>query len=140
VAVLVVVRESKRYAASESLFERGVEDLSKSAVSRWLRIVDLPDPDSPLEQSQVSINESLCCDKYNSISSLTEIQRLDFLTGDRASTKHDRPYLQPRPWHYQLCRHLVLWWRRYKYSDTPRHARRGSLSDETHGTDWPSAR
>lgn len=49
VAVLVVVKVSKTYAASDSFEDNGVEDLLSRAVSRWERIVDLPEPDSPLQ-------------------------------------------------------------------------------------------
>ena len=47
-AVLVVVKVSKTYAASDNFVERGVEDFASSADNRWDRIVVLPDPDSPL--------------------------------------------------------------------------------------------
>jgi hypothetical protein len=47
VAVLVVVRVSKIYAARDSFVDRGVEDFLRSADSRWERTVVLPDPDSP---------------------------------------------------------------------------------------------
>lgn len=48
VAVLVVVKVSKTYAASESFVDSGVEDFASSADRRWDRIVVFPDPDSPL--------------------------------------------------------------------------------------------
>jgi hypothetical protein len=51
VAVFVVVRLSKTYAARESLVERGVEDLLRRAVRRWARMVDFPAPDSPLNMA-----------------------------------------------------------------------------------------
>jgi hypothetical protein len=50
VAVLVVVRLSKTYAARESFVDRGVDDLLRRAVRRWARIVDFPAPDSPLNK------------------------------------------------------------------------------------------
>jgi hypothetical protein len=64
VAVLVVVSVSKTYAASESLVDRGVEDLSRSAVRRWARMVDLPAPDSPLSSgvSQMLAGSRLACE------------------------------------------------------------------------------
>ena len=48
VAVLVVVKVSKTYAARDSFVDNGVEDLLSSAESKWERIVVLPEPDSPL--------------------------------------------------------------------------------------------
>ena len=49
VAVLVVVKVSKTYAARDSFVDNGVEDLLSSAESKWERIVVLPEPDSPLQ-------------------------------------------------------------------------------------------
>lgn len=49
VAVLVVVKVSKTYAASDNLVDNGVEDLLRSAESKWERIVVFPEPDSPLQ-------------------------------------------------------------------------------------------
>lgn len=49
VAVFVVVKVSKTYAASDNFVDNGVEDLLSSAESKWERIVVLPDPDSPLQ-------------------------------------------------------------------------------------------
>lgn len=51
VAVLVVVKVSKTYAARDSFVDSGVEDLLRRADRRWERTVVLPDPDSPLCES-----------------------------------------------------------------------------------------
>ena len=48
VAVFVVVRLSKTYAAYESFLERGVEVNDRKAERRWDRSVVLPEPGSPL--------------------------------------------------------------------------------------------
>jgi hypothetical protein len=48
VADLVVVNESKTYAANESLFDRGVEEKESNEVKRCDLTVVLPAPDSPL--------------------------------------------------------------------------------------------
>ncbi len=48
VAVLVLVRESKTYAARESFWDSGDADFARSAERRCALIVVFPDPDSPL--------------------------------------------------------------------------------------------
>lgn len=52
-AVLVVVKVSKTYAAYSNLVESGVLGLWRSAARRWDRTVDLPEPDSPLQKVSV---------------------------------------------------------------------------------------
>jgi hypothetical protein len=49
VAVLVVVKVSKTYAARESFVESGVDDFARKADSRCDLTVVLPEPDSPLQ-------------------------------------------------------------------------------------------
>lgn len=50
---MVVVRVSNTKAARESFVESGVEENDRNDDRRCERIVVLPDPDSPLDQTEV---------------------------------------------------------------------------------------
>lgn len=69
VAVFVVVRESKTYAANESFWERGDADFASIAESKWDLMVVLPEPDSPLSKLAFldSKEVQVVLQKYNSL-------------------------------------------------------------------------